>query len=138
MSWTAQQVAENIASYRACPEGLVWAQGKDSDTIWASEDTDAVPYLIWWAIQNAGQKGWKSPAEIITVLEALVSLGSIQPVYRRILADRLSKVQTQFIPKTLHFYSQLEFLVGLENSDALRAFRLRALPLVKAQLEPAI
>jgi hypothetical protein len=136
---TAEQVMENIVSHGACAEGVAWAVGKDSDAIWASTDEMAAPYLFWWATQNAGQPGWHSTADILSVLAALMGMhDDYNADNQPILANEFS-----FIGSTgdiLMFYARIEQVVRWKNPDpaAMTAFRIRILPTIKTGLEPTI
>src|ERR1700676_3508747 len=130
---TAQEVMDNIVSHNACAEGIVWATGKDSDAIWSSTDVDAAPYLFWWAVKNAGQPGWKSSDEVVSVLGSLLCISDYDEAYRAVLEDRLSKVNADFTRNAIQFYSRIESVIGFKNPEAVAPFRLKAFSIIKME-----
>jgi hypothetical protein len=68
------EIMANILSHNACPEGVAWARGKDSNAFWGTSDIEAAPYLFWIAAKNADLPGWKTNSEIQAVLKTLVAI----------------------------------------------------------------
>lgn len=137
MSWTAQQVAENLALHDACPEGAAWAAGKDSDAMWASADEFATPYLFWWAVQNIGQSGWSSGEKILTILAQLSDLAcGFTKDNTSAWRDELARLKFTSVA-ALRFYYQLERSVAITGGD-LSEFRQKMLPIINIGLRPSI
>jgi hypothetical protein len=131
MSWTSQQVMDNLVAHNACSEGRAWAIGKDSNEMWAAADEFAAPYLFWWAAKNSGQSGWKSNAEVTAVLEKITDVAC------RHATDETQEWQQEiarfddhhFSDRAIYFYLQIERKLVDEKKD-LTAFRIEILALV--------
>jgi hypothetical protein len=139
---TPEQVMENIVSHGACAPGVDWARGKDSDAIWGSTDGLAAQYLLWWACQNAGQPGWRSVADTITVLSTLTDLCCER---NTVMVDSLRYELGQVNESNLaqrgpSLYGKMEHDVQWEarHPQALAAFRQEVLPIICRELRPTL
>jgi hypothetical protein len=54
---TAEQILADIKSHNACPEGIEWATGMDSEQAWSTNDPIGSVYLFWWVVKNADKSG---------------------------------------------------------------------------------
>jgi hypothetical protein len=133
MSWTSQQVMDNLVAHNACPEGIAWASSKDSDAMWASEDEFAAPYLFWWAVQNVDQIGWPSQSGILRLLSQLIDIS--EPLVWPHVDDLRHEItiirQDNFVEDIIRVYLKMESHLKITRVDNLLSFRNKALPLVK-------
>jgi hypothetical protein len=142
VSMTIEQVMENLVSHNACAAGIAWAIGKDSDAIWASTDEFAPQYLLWWAIQNAGQPGWHSAANVLSTLSTLTGLCC---KYNTVMVVSLHHEFAQVNKNNLaqsgpSLYSKMEHDVQWEarNPQALVTFRQKTLAIIYEELKPTL
>ena len=141
--WTSEQVQQNCLYHGACAEGLNWAAGKDLDAIWSTNDVNACSYLVWWAIKNAGEPGWATAPEIISVLTNLIHICcQYNTVMVSSLHYELSLVQddADFKIHALGLYEKMKHDVNWEsrhNTVILEKFQTAALAEIK-KLRPSI
>lgn len=142
MSLNISEVWENLAAHKACPEGLAWSSGKDSDVMWASTDEVATPYLFWWAASNAGQAGWPAPEAVVAVLEQLADIACVH-VGDRSLAWRneiaaCHQSEPNFSRWAIHMYLNFERKIArAKQPELVSAFRQEGMEAVRT-LRPTL
>ncbi len=137
MQMSAAEVMANLFAHVACPEGVAWAAGKDSDAMWAADDELAAPYLFWWVIQNAGQTSWPTAGDVIFALQQFVIhaatfVGIESPIVLNLI-EELKQSYTWFGAWQVYTRIELEL-----HDKEVSEYRTMILPVLKRALRPSL
>lgn len=135
-----QETFNNASSLNACKAGLLWVRGKSLSDVWTTQDTNAAPFLLWWAIQMAGTSGWKSFDDVTQTIVTVCQIAITKMTFMApIMTARISEFKNAVTKESaVQFYSEIESQILWDNPQSvLDAFRSEILPIIK-ELKPAI